>query len=76
MRILINSPYNRYPDPLQRKLKNEIAKIKGVHNDNIFMGNGSDEPIDLLIRVFCEPGVDNIVAIDPDICNVPGCSRY
>jgi histidinol-phosphate aminotransferase len=60
-----NSPYNRYPDPLQRKLKNKIAKIKGVHDENIFMGNGSDEPIDLLIRVFCEPGIDNIVAIDP-----------
>ncbi len=60
-----NYPYNRYPDPLQRKLKNKIAKIKNVHDENIFLGNGSDEPIDLFIRAFCEPGTDNIVAIDP-----------
>ena len=60
-----NSPYNRYPDPIQRELKDKIAKIKGVQHDSIFLGNGSDEPIDLLIRTFCEPGFDNIVAIDP-----------
>jgi histidinol-phosphate aminotransferase len=60
-----NSPYNRYPDPIQRELKNKIAKIKGVKGENIFFGNGSDEPIDLLIRTFCEPGSENIVAIDP-----------
>jgi histidinol-phosphate aminotransferase len=60
-----NSPYNRYPDPLQRELKSKIAKIKKVHHENIFLGNGSDEPIDLLVRAFCEPNVDNIVSIDP-----------
>ncbi len=60
-----NAPYNRYPDPYQRKLKAEISKIKGVPEDAIFLGNGSDEPIDLLYRVFCEPGVDNVVMIDP-----------
>lgn len=57
--------YNRYPDPLQWKLKEKIAKVKGVVPEKIFLGNGSDEPIDIVIRVFCEPQVDNIVAIDP-----------
>ena len=60
-----NDPYNRYPDPLQRSLKYKIADIKNIEPDHIFLGNGSDEPIDLLIRAFCEPGVDNIVTIDP-----------
>ncbi len=60
-----NAPYSRYPDPLQQQLKNKIAEIKHVYADNIFLGNGSDEPIDLLIRSFCEPRVDNIVAMDP-----------
>jgi histidinol-phosphate aminotransferase len=60
-----NAPYNRYPDPLQRKLKDKIADIKGVKTENIFLGNGSDEPIDLIIRAFCEPGIDNIISIDP-----------
>ncbi len=60
-----NEPYNRYPDPLQRKLKQKIAGIKNVTPDKIFLGNGSDEPIDLLIRAFCEPETDNIVTIDP-----------
>ena len=60
-----NAPYNRYPDPLQLDLKAKIAKIKQVAVDNIFLGNGSDEPIDLVYRVFCEPSVDNVVAIDP-----------
>lgn len=60
-----NQPYNRYPDPLQRQLKEEIAKIKKVSPENIFLGNGSDEPIDLLYRAFCEPGIDNIVSISP-----------
>jgi histidinol-phosphate aminotransferase len=60
-----NEPYNRYPDPLQRKLKQKIAAIKNVPAENIFLGNGSDEPIDLLIRAFCEPKTDNIVTIDP-----------
>lgn len=61
----LNEPYNRYPDPLQWKLKEKVAKIKGVAPEKIFFGNGSDEPIDLVIRIFCEPTQDNIVAIDP-----------
>ena len=60
-----NSPYNRYPDPLQRELKAHISKIKGVPAEMIFLGNGSDEAIDLAYRIFCEPGVDNVVAIEP-----------
>jgi histidinol-phosphate aminotransferase len=63
------SPYsqnfNRYPDPLQLKLKSEISKIKGVPSQHIFLGNGSDEAIDVLMRVFCEPGVDNILICPP-----------
>lgn len=61
----MNAPYNRYPDPLQGELKGKIAKIKGVRPSQIMLGVGSDEPIDLLIRIFCEPRIDNIVAIDP-----------
>ena len=60
-----NSPYNRYPDPLQRELKQQISRIKGVPEDMIFLGNGSDEAIDLPYRIFCEPGRDNVVAIEP-----------
>lgn len=60
-----NEPYNRYPDPLQRNLKEKIALLKDVIPEQIFLGNGSDEPIDLLIRAFCEPGEDNVVSIDP-----------
>ena len=59
------APYNRYPDPLQRELKQQISKVKGVPVDMIFLGNGSDEAIDLPYRVFCEPGKDNVVAIEP-----------
>jgi histidinol-phosphate aminotransferase len=60
-----NQPYNRYPDPLQKKLKEKIARLKRADPGQIFLGNGSDEAIDLLIRAFCEPGKDNIVSIDP-----------
>ncbi len=60
-----NFPLNRYPDPLQRDLKDVLAKIKRVDADQIFLGNGSDEAIDLLMRIFCEPGKDSIVSIDP-----------
>ncbi len=60
-----NTPNNRYPDPLQRDLKSLIAPLKGVKVENIFLGNGSDEAIDLIFRAFCRPGVDNVVAIDP-----------
>lgn len=57
--------YNRYPDPLQVAIKDKIAKIKGVRPGQIMLGNGSDEPIDLIYRIFCRPGVDNVVAIEP-----------
>ncbi|MCB0775334.1 MAG: histidinol-phosphate transaminase [Chitinophagaceae bacterium] len=57
--------YNRYPDPLQVKLKEKISLIKGVPAENIFLGNGSDEAIDLLFRIFCEPGKDNALVFPP-----------
>lgn len=57
--------YNRYPDPLQLPLKEKISSIKGVPVQNIFLGNGSDEAIDLLFRIFCEPGKDNIIIFPP-----------
>ncbi|MCQ2202164.1 MAG: histidinol-phosphate transaminase [Bacteroidales bacterium] len=57
--------YNRYPDPLQWALKEKIAKIKGVRPTQIMLGNGSDEPIDLVYRIFTEPQKDNAVAIAP-----------
>lgn len=60
-----NQPYNRYPDPLQGEVKQALSAVKGVDPDSIFLGNGSDEAIDLLFRAFCEPGCDNVVAIDP-----------
>lgn len=60
-----NNPYNRYPDPLQWALKEKIAAIKNVAPEWIFLGNGSDEPIDIVFRAFCEPGLDNVVSIDP-----------
>ena len=60
-----NQPYNRYPDPLQRDLKERVARIKGVRPGQMFFGNGSDEAIDLMLRMFCRPGQDNAVAIEP-----------
>jgi histidinol-phosphate aminotransferase len=60
-----NTPYNRYPDPLQTELKKKISRLKNAGEKNIFLGNGSDEAIDLLIRILCIPGKDNIVGIDP-----------
>ncbi len=60
-----NAPYNRYPDPLQLELKEVLSHVKGVPAGNIFLGNGSDEPIDLVYRCFCCPGIDNVVAIEP-----------
>lgn len=60
-----NDPYNRYPDPLQLELKDKLSRIKGVPVENIFLGNGSDEAIDLMYRCFTEPQVDNVVAIEP-----------
>jgi histidinol-phosphate aminotransferase len=62
--------YNRYPDPFQRELKTEIAKQKGISSDNLFLGNGSDEIIDLLMRAFCEPRKDSI------LINVPTYGMY
>jgi histidinol-phosphate aminotransferase len=60
-----NAPYNRYPDPLQVEMKDEISKVKGVNPSKIFLGNGSDEAIDLVFRAFCIPGKDNFITIDP-----------
>lgn len=60
-----NTPLNRYPDPLQLKLKSLLSKVKGVPMECIFLGNGSDEAIDLVYRVFCRPQIDNVVAIEP-----------
>lgn len=60
-----NAPYNRYPDPLQHEVKAILSNIKGVPEECIFLGNGSDEAIDLVYRCFCEPGKDNVVAICP-----------
>src|SRR3954453_10507364 len=57
--------YNRYPDPYQHKLKEAISKIKGIAPKHIFLGNGSDECIDLLYRCFCEPGKDNTIICPP-----------
>lgn len=60
-----NSPYNRYPDPLQEELKALVSKVKNIPASQIFLGNGSDEAIDLAYRIFCVPGKDNVVAIEP-----------
>lgn len=57
--------YNRYPDPLQLKVKEKLSEIKGVAVPNIFLGNGSDECIDVLFRSFCEPGKDNVIIVPP-----------
>jgi histidinol-phosphate aminotransferase len=57
--------YNRYPDPLQKKVKEKLSGIKGVPVENIFLGNGSDECIDILLRAFCDPGKDNIIICPP-----------
>ena len=60
-----NAPYNRYPDPLQEELKGVLGQQKDVSPDCIFLGNGSDEAIDLVFRAFCDPTVHNVVAIEP-----------
>jgi histidinol-phosphate aminotransferase len=57
--------FSRYPDPLQIQVKEKLSKIKGVPVQNIFLGNGSDEAIDLLYRIFCEPGRDNVIIFPP-----------
>ncbi|MEP6676839.1 MAG: histidinol-phosphate transaminase [Ferruginibacter sp.] len=61
----LEEDFNRYPDPLQWKLKFDLAKIKGVPAENIFIGNGSDEVIDLAYRIFCNPGKDNVIICPP-----------
>ncbi len=61
----IGTQLNRYPDPLQKALKEKIAKSKGVNALSIFLGNGSDEAIDLLFRIFCEPGDDACILCPP-----------
>ncbi len=61
----LNNNFHRYPDPLQKKLKQKISAVKHVAVENIFIGNGSDEAIDLLVRAFCNPGVDNIITCPP-----------
>ena len=60
-----NQPFNRYPDPLQLELKKRLSTVKGVPEDCIFLGNGSDEAIDLPYRCFTRPGIDNVVAMEP-----------
>lgn len=60
-----NEPYNRYPDPLQLEVKRLVGQQRGVVPEQIFLGVGSDECIDMVYRVFCRPGVDNVVAIEP-----------
>ena len=57
--------YNRYPDPHQRAIKQKLSTIKGIGAEHIFLGNGSDECIDLLFRSFCEPGKDNVIICPP-----------
>ena len=57
--------YNRYPDPLQFKVKQRLTEIKGMPPQNIFLGNGSDEAIDILFRAFCNPGIDNVITLPP-----------
>ena len=61
----LETNYNRYPDPLQAKLKQRLSTIKGVPSANIFLGNGSDEAIDILFRAFCRPGIDNVIILPP-----------
>ena len=61
----LSHDYNRYPDPLQHQVKAKLSKIKGVPSENILLGNGSDEAIDILYRAFCTPGVDNVILVPP-----------
>ncbi|MDB4918750.1 histidinol-phosphate transaminase [Mucilaginibacter sp.] len=61
----LEQQFNRYPDPLQYEVKKRLSEIKGVPIRNIFLGNGSDEAIDILFRSFCNPGVDNVILVPP-----------
>ena len=60
-----NNGLNRYPDPNQEKLKEKISELKGLSTQQIFLGNGSDEVLDLIIRAFCEPNIDQIICLPP-----------
>jgi histidinol-phosphate aminotransferase len=62
---LVGGQYNRYPDPQQVQLKAELAKLKGVNPEQLFLGNGSDEAIDLLFRAFCDPSQDSVLYFPP-----------
>ncbi len=62
---LTGEAFNRYPDPYQLDIKEKLSTIKGVDTNQIFLGNGSDEAIDLLIRAFCNPGKDNVILLPP-----------
>ena len=66
--------YNRYPNPMQTKLKAAIAKVKSVEIEKIFLGNGTDECIDILIRCFCEPGKDNMIICPPNYDRYDYCA--
>ena len=70
-----NHPYNRYPDPLQRTLKKGIAEMLGIDTCQLFLGNGSDEAIDLLYRAFCEPSRQNVITMDPSYGMFEVCAR-
>lgn len=70
-----NNDYNRYPDPYQSDLKQIISEIKGVSPKNIFLGNGSDEAIDLIYRIFCEPKCDEAVIIKPSYGMYTVCAK-
>src|SRR6195952_2029938 len=61
----LEQQYNRYPDPLQSQVKKRLSEIKGVPPRNIFLGNGSDEALDILFRSFCNPGVDKVILVPP-----------
>lgn len=61
----LKESFNRYPDPMQLDVKDKLSKIKGLPIQNIFLGNGSDEAIDILFRAFCEPGKDNVIICPP-----------
>jgi histidinol-phosphate aminotransferase len=71
----LDENYNRYPDPLQWKLKQDISKIKGILPQNIFIGNGSDEVIDLAFRIFCDPAKSNIITCPPTYGMYKVCSN-
>lgn len=63
--VMLDAKLNRYPDPLQISVKEKLSKIKGLPIENIFLGNGSDEAIDVLFRAFCDPGKDNVIICPP-----------